>query len=104
MAGDAQHNPLSLTRSEGQLEDRRRAVESGRGRLEVEAGGALHSVEPEVAQRHRGIRVALGRNLAAASPAVPTHLEEIGKIAGKLNAEPEVVRPDVEITDGDALV
>src|SRR4029077_6426203 len=64
----------------------------------------LHSVEPEVAQRHRGIRTALGRNLAAISPAVPAHLEEIGKIAGKLNAEPEVVRPDVEITDEDALI
>ena len=31
-------------------------------------------------------------------------VEEIGKIAGKLNADFKVVRPDVEITDEDALV
>ena len=102
--GDAQDKPCSLARREGELEQRSCVIEPVRRRLESDISDALNPVEAEVSEGDRCVRPAFGRYLAAAGPLPAADLEKIGKIGGKLDAEGQLMRPQVEITDEYPLV
>ena len=94
---DPQHRSHALTRPERQLVKRRRAVEPGRGRLEIEGGDPLYSIQPQIPQNDRRIGPALGGHLATLRALLPSDLEQIGKVGAKSDPEVHTMLPGIEI-------
>jgi hypothetical protein len=72
--------------------------------LECKAGDALDAIKTHILQGYSGVRPTVDRHLAAACPPPAAYLDEISEIGAKLNAEGQLMRPVVKITDKYPLV
>src|SRR5262249_34383536 len=104
VARDSQGGTHPLTRTDRQLEKRGRGVQMSGRRLKFDTGDPLDAVETEIAQRHRCIGQTICRDLTAARALLPSYFEEIGKIGGKSDAQPDKMLPRVEIVHEQPLV
>ena len=96
-ASSPQHYAGPLATLQLQHKMRAGSVEAVRRRLEAQIGVAFQPIEPAIAQDYRVWRQALRRSAAALWPLLPAHLEYVGEIGGKLQANRDDMRLQIEI-------
>src|SRR6185312_2874818 len=102
-AKDADVDGHLLARRQGQDIDGLVAGELARRRIKAELRAALDIIEADIAEHGAVLAEYRRRHLSAAGALDPANFEQVREVGGEIQADPEALRPGVEIAQHDAL-